>query len=256
MNHSFPRERRHTLYFLREARAVAPIFLDIDIDMTEAMAQKEQWRQHGNRLSFSSLLIQSIARAMADMPDTNLAVHGSILTKQRRYQGVHAKFTMDKKIGQSRIVCSTVLPRADCQHLQEIQAGIDFFKQADVSSSPSFVKLRLLHKLPPLLGYWLYKTVMRSLDRRHAAHGSFAITSLGQYAVRGFYPISGGTFTFGVGKIVPTPVVREAQIQVAPILRLCLTFDHRAHDGAIVGELLDAIKRQMEHPRPQGNGVK
>lgn len=243
----FPRERRHTLYFLREARSVAPIFLDVLVDMTETLALRERWRRCSMRLSVTTILIHAIAQAMAEMPATNIAVSGSIFAKQRRYDAVHAKFTMDKTIGTARVVCSTVLHRADSLHLQEIQAGIDFFKRADVSIAPSFARMRLLHRLAPFLGYWLYWAVVRSLNRRQAVHGSFAITSLGRYAINSFFPISGGTFTFGIGKIAQTPVVRAGQIEVAPILRLCLTFDHRALDGAIVAELLDAIKYRLEH---------
>lgn len=246
MGFTFPRERRHTLYFLREARAVAPIYLDMDIDMTATLAYKEQWSQRGLRLSVTSILIHTIARAMMHMPSTNLAVSGSIFARQRRYSAVHAKFTMDKTFGGSRVVCSTVLPKADRQHLQEIQAGIDFFKDADMRSSPAFAGVRLLHKLPALFGYFLYRAVVGSLERRHRMHGSFAITSLGRYPVSGFYPISGGTFTFGVGRIESKPVARDGQIKIAPMLRLCVTFDHRAHDGAIVAELLDQIKSRLE----------
>jgi pyruvate dehydrogenase E2 component (dihydrolipoamide acetyltransferase) len=51
-----------------------------------------------------------------------------------------------------------------------------------------------------------------------------------------------------VGTIVPTPVVREGQVVVRDIMKVTLSVDHRALDGAIAARFLQELKRLLENP--------
>ena len=51
-----------------------------------------------------------------------------------------------------------------------------------------------------------------------------------------------------VGAIVPTPVVREGQVVVRDIMKVTLSVDHRALDGAIAARFLQELKRLLEQP--------
>jgi pyruvate dehydrogenase E2 component (dihydrolipoamide acetyltransferase) len=44
------------------------------------------------------------------------------------------------------------------------------------------------------------------------------------------------------------PVVRDGDLDVAPILRLTLTCDHRAIDGADGADFLRTVKELLEEP--------
>lgn len=241
-----PAARRQTLYFLEEARSVAPVYLDTTVDMGNALAVVDTLRDQGQRVGLNSVLISTIAGAMHDMPEVNLSVTGRIRARQSVHPGVFAKFTLDKWLDGRRIVCSATIPGAERMSLVEIQTYIDFHKSADVARAPCFRQLRLLQKLPTALGYRLYRRVLGSPVRRAAIHGSFALTSLAHRSVSGFYPITGGTMTFGTGHVADMPMVVDGAIVVRPALRLCLAFDHRAIDGALASEFLDRVKRNIE----------
>ena len=49
-----------------------------------------------------------------------------------------------------------------------------------------------------------------------------------------------------LGRIRPRPIVREASVVVAPTLQACLTYDHRAVDGAPAARFLGAFARALQ----------
>lgn len=52
----------------------------------------------------------------------------------------------------------------------------------------------------------------------------------------------------GMGKIMDTPVVRDQQIVIRPIMYLCLTFDHRIIGGPVAVPFLQKVKQYLEDP--------
>jgi pyruvate/2-oxoglutarate dehydrogenase complex dihydrolipoamide acyltransferase (E2) component len=52
----------------------------------------------------------------------------------------------------------------------------------------------------------------------------------------------------GMGKVADTPVVRQGQVVAAKMMYLCLSYDHRAVDGATAVQYLQAVKRCLEKP--------
>jgi pyruvate/2-oxoglutarate dehydrogenase complex dihydrolipoamide acyltransferase (E2) component len=58
------------------------------------------------------------------------------------------------------------------------------------------------------------------------------------------------------GHIAERPVAREGTVVIAPIMRLCLTFDHRVVDGAEAADVLADLKAALEgfaaHREPAG----
>ena len=250
MDSAFPKARRHTLYFLREALAVRSVFLDTDIDMDNVVQARQRLKSAGDsNISILCFLIYVISRTFASCPEVNIGVSGAILGRQRQYKSVHTKILADKTLFNTRTVVSSVIRDANNLSLQELATALENLKKADVETAPEFANLRLLQSLPSWLGWIAYRLAVRSLDRRHELHGSFAITSLGHRSIRGFYPISGSSFTFGVGRIAEAPVVRDGTIVIRPMLRLCLAFDHRAVDGGLSSDLMEKIKDGLENFR-------
>ncbi|MGH2875588.1 MAG: 2-oxo acid dehydrogenase subunit E2, partial [Solirubrobacteraceae bacterium] len=49
-----------------------------------------------------------------------------------------------------------------------------------------------------------------------------------------------------LGRIRPRPIVRDASVVVAPTLQACLTYDHRAVDGAPAARFLGAFARALQ----------
>ena len=95
----------------------------------------------------------------------------------------------------------------------------------------------------------------RARDRKLAPHeyqgGSFAISNLGMFGIDNFdaviNPPHGAILAVGSG--VKKPVVNDAgEIDVATVMSVTLSVDHRVIDGALGAELLKAIVENLENP--------
>jgi pyruvate dehydrogenase E2 component (dihydrolipoamide acetyltransferase) len=95
----------------------------------------------------------------------------------------------------------------------------------------------------------------RARDRKLAPHeyqgGSFAISNLGMFGIDNFdaviNPPHGAILAVGAG--VKKPVVgKSGEIEVATVMSVTLSVDHRVIDGALGAELLQAIVDNLENP--------
>lgn len=80
--------------------------------------------------------------------------------------------------------------------------------------------------------------------------GTFTVTNSGVFGSLFFTPIINypQCAILGIGKTVDTPVVRNGQIVIAPMMKLCLSYDHRIVDGATAVQFLVKIKENIENP--------
>jgi pyruvate dehydrogenase E2 component (dihydrolipoamide acetyltransferase) len=95
----------------------------------------------------------------------------------------------------------------------------------------------------------------RARNRKLAPHeyqgGSFAISNLGMMGVENFdaviNPPHGAILAVGAG--VKKPIVgKSGEIEVATMMSMTLSVDHRVIDGALGAELLKAIVEYLENP--------
>jgi pyruvate dehydrogenase E2 component (dihydrolipoamide acetyltransferase) len=95
----------------------------------------------------------------------------------------------------------------------------------------------------------------RARDRKLAPHeyqgGSFAISNLGMFGIDNFdaviNPPHGAILAVGAG--VKKPVVSASgEIEVATVMSVTLSVDHRVIDGALGAQLLQAIVDNLENP--------
>ncbi|MFE3019116.1 2-oxo acid dehydrogenase subunit E2 [Streptomyces sp. NPDC059256] len=240
------KERRPTLYFLREIRSFAPVHLDTEVDMTRVGNHRTAAREGGRHYSWLSYVLYAASRALAAHPEANAAIHGRFRPRIARFPSVYGKFTMDHTVNGQRVVLSAVLPHLQVAGLDSIQRQVDHYTRGDAEELPEFAGARLIRRLPLLVGGAAYRSRIRPLRTRAAAIGSFAVTSLSHSAVDGFHSTGGTTVTLGLGRIVDRPVARYGEPAVAPLMRLNLTFDHRVIDGAEAADLLTDIKQALE----------
>lgn len=240
------RERRHTLYFLDEIRAAAPVFLDTEVDMTRVRTARAAARADGRRYGVVGYVLHAAARALADHPEANAAIAGHLRPRVVRFPTVTGKLALDKTVAGQRVVLSALLPDLDRADLAQIQERIDHFRDGDPDTLPDFAGVRMLHRLPVPLGRFLFRRAVRPLRGRGERMGSLAVSSLGHRPVDGFYSLGGTTITLGVGRIAERAVVRDGQLAAAPVMRLSLVFDHRVIDGAEAADLLADIKTRLE----------
>ncbi|MBP1805499.1 pyruvate dehydrogenase complex dihydrolipoamide acetyltransferase [Rubellimicrobium aerolatum] len=105
------------------------------------------------------------------------------------------------------------------------------------------------------LSFEMKDLAARARTKKLAPHeyqgGSFAISNLGMFGVDNFdaviNPPHGAILAVGAG--VKKPVIgANDQIEVATVMSVTLSVDHRVIDGALGAELLQAIKDNLENP--------
>ncbi|MCI5044785.1 MAG: pyruvate dehydrogenase complex dihydrolipoamide acetyltransferase [Aquisalinus sp.] len=81
--------------------------------------------------------------------------------------------------------------------------------------------------------------------------GTFSVSNLGMFGIKSFASIvnqpQGAIMSVGAGE--QRPVVKDGALDIATMMTVTLTCDHRVVDGAVGAEFLAAFKRFIEQPK-------
>ena len=93
------------------------------------------------------------------------------------------------------------------------------------------------------------KALGMKLTRNEMYGSSLTVTNLGEYGLTTFTPILNPPeiFILGIGALEERPVVRDGKVAIAPLSTFCLSFDHRAVDGAPAADFFRRIKWHLEN---------
>ncbi|GAA6149572.1 pyruvate dehydrogenase complex dihydrolipoamide acetyltransferase [Pseudooceanicola nitratireducens] len=207
---------------LTEAKQTIPHFYlrrDIRLDalMSFRSQLNKQLEPRGVKLSVNDFIIKACALALQRVPDANAVWAGDRVLK---------------------------LKPSDVAVAVAIEGGLftPVLKDADSKSLSS-----LSSEMKDLAG--------RARNKKLAPHeyqgGAFAISNLGMFGIDNFdaviNPPHGAILAVGAG--VKKPVVNaEGQVEVATVMSVTLSVDHRVIDGALGAELLQAIVDGLENP--------
>lgn len=80
--------------------------------------------------------------------------------------------------------------------------------------------------------------------------GTFTVSNLGMFDVESFTAVINPpeSAILAVGSITPAPVIVDGQVVVRDQMKVTLSSDHRALDGAIAARFLQEIKKLLEEP--------
>ncbi|MFQ5624794.1 MAG: pyruvate dehydrogenase complex dihydrolipoamide acetyltransferase [Paracoccaceae bacterium] len=214
--------RRTIAARLVEAKQTIPHFYlrrDIHIDaLLKFRAQlNKSLETRGVKLSVNDFIIKACALALQDVPDCNAVWAGDRILK---------------------------LKPSDVAVAVAIEGGL-FTPVLRDAESRSLSSLSVQMK----------DLAARARERRLAPHeyvgGSFAISNLGMMGVESFdaviNPPHGSILAIGAG--VRKPVVdADGTVQVATVMSVTLSVDHRVIDGALGARFLAAVKSYLEDP--------
>ncbi len=100
----------------------------------------------------------------------------------------------------------------------------------------------------------LLELLPRAVDRKASPEelsgGTFTVNNIGALGhLMGTSIIPHGTTAIlSVGRAIEKAIVRDGQIEIAPILEVSLSFDHRAIDGGLAQRFMARIRENLEEP--------
>lgn len=190
----------------------------MDVDLEEIMKVKKYLSaQYPDRqFTVTALLAVAVCRALKDFPGMNATYENDIIYE---HQEIRLGIAVDMAEG----LIVPVIPECENKSGMALCAAIH-----------DTVKNCRENTLPPSA----------------YANGTFTISNLGSAGVRYFTPIINApeVAILGVGSMRRELVLENGQVTEHRTVGLCLTFDHRAVDGAPAASFLRAIKDYMEHP--------
>jgi pyruvate dehydrogenase E2 component (dihydrolipoamide acetyltransferase) len=205
---------------LTEAWA-APVFeLGVSADMAEALALRERLVERLGegeaKPTVNDVLVKLAAVALARHAPLNATFTGEEI---QRHSSPHVGIAVAAPQG----LVVPVIRDADRKTVQEIASA-----RADLVGRARDNKLTLA-----------------DLDR-----GTFTISNLGMFGVEQFTAVLNPpqVAILAVGAVKEEPVVRDGDLDIAPIVHLVLTCDHRAIDGADGAAFLQTLVTLIEQP--------
>ncbi len=168
------------------------------------------------KISFNDLIIKAVARALVKMPQVNVSfAEDKLLQKKAVHIG------MAVALEQGLIV--PVIHNADLSGILDI-----------ARESQRLAEAARTGKLRP----------------EEFSGGTFTVSNLGMFDVESFTAVINPpeSAILAVGSITPTPVVVDGQVVVRDRMKVTLSSDHRAIDGATAARFLQEVKRLLEEP--------
>ena len=192
----------------------------IDTDKLAAFRQQiNEYAAHDPspvKVSFNDLIVKAVAKALLRIPQVNVSfAEDRLLQKKQVHIGVAVAFE------QGLIV--PIVRNADQRGILDIARETQRLAEAAREG-----------KIRP----------------EEFSGGTFTVSNLGMFDVDSFTAVINPpeSAILAVGSITPTPAVVDDQVVVRNRMKVTLSSDHRAIDGAIAARFLQEVKRLLEEP--------
>jgi pyruvate dehydrogenase E2 component (dihydrolipoamide acetyltransferase) len=206
-------------------QTVPHFYLTIDCDIGKllaareeinATAPKDKEKKPLYKLSVNDFVIKAMAVALQRIPDCNVSwTEGGMLKHKHSDVGV--------AVAMPGGLITPIIRSAETKSLSTISAEMKDFA----------VRAR-----------------GRKLKPEEYQGGTTAISNLGMYGIKDFTAVINPPHAtiLAVGTSEERAVVRNGKIEIANIMSVTLSCDHRAVDGALGAELIGAFKMLIENP--------
>jgi pyruvate dehydrogenase E2 component (dihydrolipoamide acetyltransferase) len=204
---------------LAESNGPVPtFFLTAEYDATRGAELRTQLLEMGEqyKVSFNDIVIKAVALSLAEHPEVNAHWLGD---KIRHFNRIHVAMAVAVEDG----LITPVLFDADRMTLWEISE-----------------KARELAK----------KARERRLMPEEYTGATFTVSNLGMFGIDQFTAIINPPEAgiLAIGGVEEKAVVIEGQLEVRQRMRVTMSCDHRAVDGATGAKFLQTVKRYIENP--------
>ena len=205
---------------LTESKQETPHFyLNASVNMNALLDARQQLNARANgqyKLTVNDFIIKACAVALRDNPDSNVSWYDDAMI---RYGNVDISVAVATDGG----LITPILENADQKSLVKLSN-----EMKDLAS----------------------KARAGTLKPEEYQGGNFSLSNLGMYGVKNFSAIINPpqAAILAVGGAEERVIVKDGQMQVASVMDICLSVDHRAIDGAVGALLLKSIKENLENP--------
>ncbi|GLS18786.1 acetyltransferase component of pyruvate dehydrogenase complex [Labrys miyagiensis] len=211
---------------LTEAKSTIPHFyLTVEVEIDALLALREQIN-HGApltkdgkpsfKISVNDMVIKAYALALKAVPEANVSWTDGAMLKHK-----HADVGVAVSIPGGLI--TPIIRSAESKTLSAISG-----EMKDLAA----------------------RAKTRKLKPEEYQGGTGSVSNLGMFGVKSFSAIVNPPHAsiLAVGAGIKQPVVHGGEIKVATVMSLTLSTDHRAVDGALGAELMQAIRGYIEKP--------
>ena len=203
---------------LSDSKFTAPHFyLTMEINMDKAMEARKSMNEISPvKISFNDMVLKATASALRQNPDVNVSWLGDTIRKNH-----HINIGVAVAIPDGLIV--PVVRFADNKSLSHISAEVK-----DLAT----------------------KAANKELQPKDWEGSTFTISNLGMFGIDEFTAIINppDACILAVGGIKQTAVVKNGQIVPGNVMKVTLSCDHRAVDGAVGAAFLKTLKGLLEDP--------
>lgn len=203
---------------LAESKFSAPHFyVTMEINMDKAVDARKSINEISPvKISYNDMVIKAVAAALRQHPDVNVSWLGD---KMRRNNHIHIGVAVAVKEG----LLVPVVRFADNKSLSHIAAEVKELAQ---------------------------KAHDKKLQPADWEGSTFTISNLGMFGVEEFTAIINppDACILAVGGIKETPIVKNGQVVPGNVMKVTLSCDHRAVDGAVGSAFLKTLKGLLEDP--------
>jgi pyruvate dehydrogenase E2 component (dihydrolipoamide acetyltransferase) len=211
---------------LQQAKQTIPHFyLTIDCDIGKLVAAREEINaaapkdrdgKPAYKLSVNDFVIKALALALQKVPEANVTWTEAAMLK-------HTRSDVAVAVAIPGGLITPVVRNAEAKSLSAISN-----EMKDLAA----------------------RARSRKLKPEEYQGGSTAVSNLGMYGIKDFAAVINPPHAtiLAVGAGEERPVVRNHKVEVATLMTLTLSTDHRAVDGALGAELMAALRRLIENP--------
>ena len=201
---------------MNSVQSMAHAYHKVAVDMSQAKLIRAAFKKAEKKVSFNDIIIMALGRALQEHPRMNALVEDGKITEK----------------GSVNIGIAVA-----------VDNGLIVPTVRDVQN----MTLGEIHDESARL---IAKTKAGGLKKEDYSGGTFTVSNLGMFGIDEFTAIVNPPQVgiLAVGAMTDTPVVRDGQIVVRPMMNLVLTYDHRVIDGAPAAQFLSRLKELLENP--------
>ena len=203
---------------MTESKVTNPHFyLALDVDVEPLMSFREALIvDSGKKITYNDILMKGIATVLVGHPECNVSY---VDEKIRYYKDVNICVAVAVKNG----LLTPTVRRCQTKTITEISDET--------------------HELAK-------KARNMRLRPRESMGGTFTLSNLGMYGIEEFAAILNPpqAMILAVGAVRELPVVKESEIEIGHRMKLTISCDHKAVDGATAALFLSDLKKMLENP--------